>query len=159
LGNLHSILAPSGEGSTLTFKAHHTSFPDFVFGHSCPTEFQIVENKHHLELAKYCLEVMNKQLKLNICQVDVYSADQYQNLDDLLKRGLSTEHISKELQYAICYWANHLGKSKGLDLAIIALLEQFSKSHLMHWIEALVWVKKLGIAHTSLDKALAVLVG
>ncbi|RXW14298.1 hypothetical protein EST38_g11561, partial [Candolleomyces aberdarensis] len=43
LGNLHSILAPMGEGPALTYKVHHKSFPDFITGSSCPSEFQIVE--------------------------------------------------------------------------------------------------------------------
>ncbi|KAJ2929767.1 hypothetical protein H1R20_g7344, partial [Candolleomyces eurysporus] len=68
LGNLHSVLAPFGEGSALTYKVHHKSFPDFITGSSCPLEFQIVEEEHHLELAKFCLQVMNRQLKFNICQ-------------------------------------------------------------------------------------------
>ncbi|KAJ2932174.1 hypothetical protein H1R20_g4927, partial [Candolleomyces eurysporus] len=112
LGNLHSILAPLGEGSAFTYKVHHKSFPDFVTGSSCPSEFQIVEQEHHLDLAKCCLQVMNRQLKFNICQVPVPSEDQFKDLDDLLKEGLSTEHISQELQYALCYWANHLSKLK-----------------------------------------------
>ncbi|RXW11684.1 hypothetical protein EST38_g14170, partial [Candolleomyces aberdarensis] len=47
LANLHSILAPL----------------DFITSSSCPSEFQIVEKEQHLELAKYCLEVMNRQLE------------------------------------------------------------------------------------------------
>jgi hypothetical protein len=158
LANLHSILAPLGEGSELTYKVHHKSFPDFVFGCSCPSEFQIVENEHHLHLTGACLEVMNKQLKFNICQVTVPSEDQYQDLDDLLKKGLNTGHISKELEYAICFWASHLSKVKNIDSKILALLEEFSKSHLMHWLEALAWIKKLDMAHTALRSVLIMLV-
>jgi hypothetical protein len=156
LGNLHSILAPSGKGSALTYKVHHKSFPDFITGSSssCPSDFLIKEEEHHLNLAKYCLEVMNKQLKFNICQVTVPSEDQYQDLDDLLKKGLGTDHISKELEYAICFWASHLGKVKNMDSNIMALLEEFSKGHLMHWLEALAWIKKLDIAHIALRKVL-----
>jgi hypothetical protein len=156
LANLHSVLAPLGEGSGLTYKVHHKSFPDFVFGPSCPSEFQIVESKHHLDLTRYCLEIMNKQLKFNICQVP--SEDQYQDIDNLLQKGPRTDHISEELQYAMCFWANHLGKVKEMDSTIGALLEGFSKCHLMHWLEALAWIKKLDIAHTALRMALEILV-
>ncbi|KAJ2925944.1 hypothetical protein H1R20_g11151, partial [Candolleomyces eurysporus] len=112
LANLHSILAPLGEGSALTYKVHHKSFPDFITGSSCPSEFQIVEQEHHFHLAKSCLQVMNEQLKFNIFQIPVPSEGQMNDLDDLLKEGLNTDHISQELQYAVCYWANHLGKPK-----------------------------------------------
>ncbi|RXW13823.1 hypothetical protein EST38_g12031 [Candolleomyces aberdarensis] len=157
LGNLHSILAPSGEGSALTYKVHHKSFPDFITGPSCPSEFQIIEEEHHLDLAKCCLQVMSRQLKFNICQVPVPSVDQFKDLDDLLKEGLSTEHITQELQYALCYWASHLSKAKGMDSDLMALLDQFSKEHLMHWLEGLAWIKQLDVAHSALEEALATL--
>ncbi|RXW20601.1 hypothetical protein EST38_g5261 [Candolleomyces aberdarensis] len=158
LENLHSILAPSGEGSAPTYRVHHKSFSDFITSSSCPSEFQIVEQEHHLGLAKYCLQVMNRQLKFNICQVPVPSEDQFKDLDDLLKKGLNTDHISKELQYALCYWANHLSKLYQMDSNLMALLDEFSKEHLMHWLEALAYIRQLDTAHTALEKALALLV-
>ncbi|KAJ2922378.1 hypothetical protein H1R20_g14711, partial [Candolleomyces eurysporus] len=158
LANLHSILAPLGEGSALTYKVHHKSFPDFITGSSCPSEFQIVEQEHHLHLAKYCLQVMNMQLKFNICQVPVPSKDQFKDLDDLLKEGLSTDHISKELQYAVCYWANHLGRLENMDSNLVGLIDTFSKEHLMHWFEVLAYINQLDIAHIALKEALDKLV-
>ncbi|KAJ2927330.1 hypothetical protein H1R20_g9761, partial [Candolleomyces eurysporus] len=101
LGNLHSVLAPLNEESTAIYKVHHKSFPDYITGPFCLPGFQIVETEHHLGLAKCCLEVMNKQLRFNICQVPVPSEDQYKDLDDLLKEGLSVDHISKELQNGV----------------------------------------------------------
>ncbi|KAJ2929349.1 hypothetical protein H1R20_g7738, partial [Candolleomyces eurysporus] len=156
LAHLHSILAPIGQGSTLTYRVHHKSFPDFVTGSLCPPEFKIIEEEQHLDLAKCCLGVINKQLKFNICQVP--SQDQYQDLDDLLNEGLCTDHISKELEYALCYWANHLSRLSRMDSKIIALLEEFAKEHLMHWLEALACIKQLDIAHNALKEALAILV-
>ncbi|KAJ2923250.1 hypothetical protein H1R20_g13844, partial [Candolleomyces eurysporus] len=158
LANLHSILAPLGKGPTLTYKVHHKSFPDFITSSFCPAEFQILEKEQHLELAKCCLKVMNRQLKFNICQVSVPSEDQYKDLDDLLKEGLTTDRISKELEYAVCYWANHLGKLEEMDSDLIALLGEFSKKHLMHWLEVLAYIKQLDIAYTMLKTTLAKLV-
>ncbi|RXW19862.1 hypothetical protein EST38_g5961, partial [Candolleomyces aberdarensis] len=157
LGNLHSVLAPLSEESTVTYKVHHKSFPDYITGPSCLPEFQIVEKKQHLELAKCCLEVMNKQLGFNICQVPVPSDDQYKDLDDLLKEGMTVDHVSKELQYAIFYWANHLSKLEGIDSKLIPLLDEFSKEHLVHWLEALACIKQLDVAHTALRDTLAML--
>ncbi|KAJ2925775.1 hypothetical protein H1R20_g11320, partial [Candolleomyces eurysporus] len=142
LANLHSILAPL----------------DFITGPSCPSEFQIVEKEQHLELTKCCLKVMNRQLKFNICQVAIPSDDQYKDLDDLLKGGLTTDHISRELEYAVCYWANHLSKLERMDSDLIALLEEFLKKHLMHWLEALAYIKQLDIAYSALGTTLTILV-
>jgi hypothetical protein len=156
LANLHSILAPSGEGPDLTYKVHHKSFPDYITGLSCPSEFQMVEKDLHLQLVKCCLEVMNKQLRFNICQVSL--KDQYQNLDNLLKEGLDVNCISKELQYAAHYWTNHLSKLQDIDPELTELLEAFSKEHLMHWIEVLAYIKQLDVAYTELKKAAYTLV-
>ncbi|KAJ2923248.1 hypothetical protein H1R20_g13846, partial [Candolleomyces eurysporus] len=156
LAHLHAILAPVGEGLTLAYRVHHKSFPDFVTGPLCPPEFKIIEEEQHLDLARYCLQVMNKKLKFNICQVA--SQNQYKELDDLLNEGLDTDCIPKELEYALCYWANHLSKLSGMDLSLITLLDEFAKNHLMHWLEALAYIKQLDIAQTALKEALSVLV-
>jgi hypothetical protein len=156
LANLHSILAPSGEGPDLTYKVHHKSFPDYITGLSCPSEFHMVEKDLHLQLVKCCLEVMKKQLRFNICQVGL--KDQYQNLDTLLKKGLDVNCISKELQYAAYYWTNHLSKLEGIDSELSELLEAFSKEHFMHWIEVLAYINQLDTAYTTLKKAADTLV-
>jgi hypothetical protein len=156
LANLHSILAPLGEGSALTYKIHHKSFPDYITGSSCPSEYQIVEKPHHLKLVKNCLKVMNNQLRFNICQVP--SEEQYQDLDQLLKGGLRLDNISKELQYAVCYWINHLCQTGEVDSKLIGLLEAFSREHLIHWIEVLAYINQLDIAHTALKEAGDILV-
>jgi hypothetical protein len=145
-----------GEGSALTYKVHHKSFPDYITSPSCPSEFQIQEKDHHLEVSKYCLELMNEQLEFNICQVPLQ--DQYQDLDDLLKGGLSIDHIPKELHYAVCYWADHLGKLEEMDSTLQGLLEAFATEHLMHWIEILAYINQLDIAHSALKRAATILV-
>jgi hypothetical protein len=158
LANLHSILAPLDKGSALIYKVHHKSFPDYITGAFCPSEFQIVEKEHHLHLSTHCLQIMKQQLKFNICQVPVPSQDQYKDLDDLLQQGLSTEHISEELKYAACYWADHLGKVQEIDPDLIGTLEAFSQEHLMHWFEVLAYIGQLDVAHGALKKALSILV-
>jgi hypothetical protein len=156
LANLHSILAPSGEGSDLIYKVHHKSLPDYITGLSCPSEFQMVEKDLHLQLVKCCLKVMNKQLRFNVCQISL--KDQYQNLDTLLKEGLDLNCISKELQYAARYWTNHLSKLQDIDSELTELLEAFSKEHFMHWIEVLALIDQLDAAHPALKKAADTLV-
>ncbi|KAJ2914431.1 hypothetical protein MD484_g5982, partial [Candolleomyces efflorescens] len=158
LANLHSILAPVGKDAGLTYKVHHKSFPDFVTGRFCPAKFRIVEKEHHLQLAKCCLQVMNQQLRFNICQVPVPSDDQFKDLDELLKKGLHTGHISDELQYAACYWVNHLGTAKDVDSSLVGLLETFLKEHLMHWFEVLSYIEKLGMAYEAFRTLLGVMV-
>jgi hypothetical protein len=157
LANLHSILAPVGKSSALTYKVHHKSFPDYITGSSCPSEFQILEKDYHLDLSKCCLKVMNEQLQFNICQVP--SQDQYQDLSVLLKRHLKTDHISQELQYGVCNWAYHLSKVEEMDTALTGLLEVFSKEHLMHWMEVLAYINQLDLARMALKETAKKMVG
>jgi hypothetical protein len=88
----------------------------------------------------------------------VPSQDQYKDLDDLLQQGLSTEHISEELKYAACHWANHLDKMQEIDSDLIGTLEAFAQEHLMHWFEVLAFIGQLDLAHGALKKALSILV-
>jgi hypothetical protein len=157
LANLHSILAPVGESSAFTYKVHHKSFPDYITSFSCPSEFRILEKDHHLELSKYCLKVMNKQLQFNICQVP--SQDQYQDLGDLLRGYLNMDYISKELQYGVCNWAYHLSKVEEMDTTLTGQLEVFLKEHLMHWMEVLAYINQLDLAHMALKETANKMVG
>jgi hypothetical protein len=154
LAHVHSVLAPLGEGSTLIYKVHHKSFPDYITGPSCLPEFQVSEEEHHLHLTKYCLQVMNMQLKFNICQVPEPS--QYKDLADLVKEGLTTDCISAELKYAVFFWANHLGKIKEFDSELKSLLDEFAKKHVIHWLEVLAYTEQLDQAYQALREALAV---
>jgi FMN phosphatase YigB (HAD superfamily) len=154
LAHVHSVLAPSSEGSILTYKIHHKSFPDYITGPSCLPEFRVSEEEHHLHLTKYCLQVMNKQLKFNICQVPKPS--QYKDLADLVKEGLITNCISAELKYAAFFWTNHLGKLKEFDSELNSLLDEFAEEHLIHWLEVLAYTEQLDQAHQALREALAV---
>jgi hypothetical protein len=154
LAHLHSVLAPSDEGSTLTYKVHHKSFPDYITSPSCLPEFQVSEEEHHFHLTKYCLQVMNKELRFNICQVPEPS--HYKDLADLVKEGLTTDCISAELKYAVFFWANHLGKLKEFDSELNYLLDEFAKKHVIHWLEVLSYTEQLDQAYQALRGALAV---
>ena len=157
LRNMHSVLAPFDEGSNPTYKVHHKSFPDFITNpRACPPEYWIEEPKHHLELAKHCLQTMNEQLQFNICQVSV--ADQYKELAALPE--LNQEKLTEELKYAVCNWATHLHKSdpKYFDEDIQQLLLDFARIHLMHWLEALAYLGQLDTAFSTLQEALTTLV-
>ncbi|RXW14224.1 hypothetical protein EST38_g11630 [Candolleomyces aberdarensis] len=157
LNNMHSVLAPFDDGPNPTYKIHHKSFPDFVTNAEvCPQEFCIKESKHHLQLAKCCLETMNQQLCFNICQVSI--ADQYKELAQLPE--LNKEKLTEELNYAVCNWATHLGRSnlKFFDKETKQLLKQFATVHLVHWFEALAYLGQLDTAFSIVQAALTALV-
>src|SRR5271156_5918764 len=61
--------------------------------------------------------------------------------------------ISPEVQYACLYWIDHLQKS-GAQLYDNDQVHQFLEVHLLHWLEALSWMRKISegiLAITSLE--------
>ncbi|KAJ2921878.1 hypothetical protein H1R20_g15216, partial [Candolleomyces eurysporus] len=156
LRHMHSVLAPSNDGPNPTYKIHHKSFPDFLTNSShCPKEFWIEEHKYHLHLAKCCLQTMNEQLQFNICQVPV--VDQYKALATLPEPN--QEKLTEELKYAICNWATHLDRSnlEQFDKDIEHVLQEFVRTQLMHWFEALAYVGQLDAAIPIMQMALTIL--
>ena len=49
--------------------------------------------------------------------------------------------LSSEVQYACLYWVQHLQKS-GDKLQDNDQFHQFLQAHLLHWLEALGWMRK-----------------
>lgn len=50
--------------------------------------------------------------------------------------------LPPEVQYACLYWVRHLQKS-GTQLQDNDRVHQFLKVHLLHWLEALGWMRKV----------------
>jgi hypothetical protein len=69
-------------------------------------------------------------------------------------KSRQVEHcLPPEIQYACLYWVQHLQKSRA-QLGDNDQVHRFLKEHLLHWLEALSWMRKMseGIrAITSLE--------
>ena len=89
---------------------------------------------------------MDEQLRANIC--DLKFPEIY--LDNEKIRHLVVGRISSELQYASLHWATHLCSAEK-DSDLFALLEKFSFTHLLHWLEVLSLIGHLEVAYTALD--------
>ena len=97
---------------------------------------------------------MEEQLRANIC--DLKYPEKY--LDNDRIQHLLGGRISCELHYACLHWATHLfNAEKDDDLS--ALLERFSFTHLLHWLEVLSLIGRLEIGHIALDYARRFTVG
>jgi hypothetical protein len=152
LSNLHSLFAPSSNGQT--FRVHHKSFPDFICDPDrCEggPQFWINRKAHHLRIAKRCLHVMDRLLKLNICGLE--RNEWHRHRDQILHR---IQHgVSPCLAYACTYWASHLvaalNDEAGFDSEVTELLERFASRHLLTWLETLSVIGRVDIAYSSLD--------
>ena len=146
LSSLHSLLLiPDNiEDPICTF---HKSFPDFLTDpERCHDKrFFVDPLVHHTELLYSCLNLMKKQLKRNICNLD----------DCIVLRKVSelstcqNSHIGDALKYACRFWTRHLVEmpSSGCDTEKVQkAIDEFFTMHLLFWIEVLSIIGSLDVS-------------
>ena len=79
---------------------------------------------------------MSQKLRRGICGLQDPGARVAQALPEDLARCLLAE-----LQYACRYWINHLQRSE-YQLYDNDRVHYFLRDHLLHWVEALGWIKQ-----------------
>jgi hypothetical protein len=152
--DLHAILdIPKDLNQPL--RIHHPSFRDFILSSErCSDPNLLVDEKQaHQTLANNCIRLMSVSLKQDICGLGVSNM-----LATDIERSQKEQHLSPELQYACLYWVEHLQKSDA-KLCDNDQVHQFLQNHLLHWLEALGWMRKVleGIhAIASLESIVAV---
>ena len=134
---LHSLLLVP-ESMEDPVQIFHKSFPDFLTDpQRCTDEqFFVDPSVHHMELLLSCLNLMKRGLKKNICHLDDHVIlSKVEDLSVHLK-----VHIGDALEYACHFWANHLSRipSNSPDTKEVQkAMDEFSTTHLLHWIEVL----------------------
>jgi hypothetical protein len=146
LAELHSvILVPEGDGP---IRAFHPSFHDYLTDRSrCNNpNFFIDTPVHHGEIARLCLERMRYLLLRDIC--DIRDPTRMNNeIDDLSKRKM--KFLPGDLQYACLYWALHLSQCSSVE-SLFNLLRSFVFGSILHWLEVLSLIGRLGDGLKSL---------
>jgi hypothetical protein len=148
--SLHSVLIVPDSNSQL-LRICHKSFADFVTDSSRCSDrrFYVDRPILHTKLGTYCLRLMNRSLKKNICGLPPYSMNK--DIEDLDARR--EQYIGGGLEYACRSWAKHLQSASrgGDDVShVVELLECFFKHHLLSWLEVLSIVGDMRCAIYSL---------
>ena len=132
LWDLHSILDVL-KNSAFPIRLHHPSFRDFLLSSErCPDQHLRVDKcKAHAVLAEACIRIMSEKLKKDICNLCLPCALAEEVHDKQIEKCLPAE-----LQYACCYWVQHLQQSNAPlnDKGRVHLL---LRRHLLFWLEAL----------------------
>ncbi|GLB45110.1 hypothetical protein LshimejAT787_2000150 [Lyophyllum shimeji] len=152
------IHVPTHEDSAVA--PFHASFPDFVTDPTrcspgrCPSFPALRPSEAHGMLVVKCLELMNRSLKYNMCNVE----------DDLTvsRQGRTNSSynisvISEALKYSCRHWASHFAEVQEPGPNLIVILDDFLHEHLLHWIECLSLVGELQTGTGSLLRAAATL--
>ena len=134
----------------------HKSFPDFLADPDRCTNprFHIPPLHHHLRLLVACLNLMDRKLKKNMCELPdgVINSD----VSDLKER--IGRHIEPPLRYACRSWHTHLINSHAISVdtpEIPPALCLFLENRFLFWLEVL---SVLGAARNAVD-ALQTVVG
>ena len=137
LGGLHSIL-DIPKDPTRPIRLHHPSLRDFLLNSQRYSDrhFWVDKKKAHEALANHCIRLMSKKLQRNIYGLGDPGAKVAQVPPKNLARCLPAE-----LQYACRYWVDHLQRSE-YQLCDNDRVHCFLRDHLLHWVEALSWIKQ-----------------
>lgn len=149
LEDLHAIL-DIPEDQTRPLRLHHPSFRDFLINKErCEDpNFLIDEKQAHRALVDNSIRLMTSSLKPDICNLDTYGVFATE-----IDSSQVQQSIPPEVQYACLYWIDHLQRSGG-QLYDGDQVHQFLLAHVLNWLEALSWMRKVseGIrAITSLE--------
>ena len=142
---LHSLLLVP-ESTEDPIRPFHKSFPDFLMDPvRCKHEQLFVEPAvHHTEILLSCLNLMEKRLKRNICNLEDYVI--LSEVEDLATH--QKLHIGGALEYACQFWSKHLLRvpiSSPHAKEVQKAIDKFFRTHLLYWIEVLVIVGNLDV--------------
>jgi NACHT domain len=129
----------------LPIRLLHPSFRDFLLDkRRCRNDyFWIDQERIHINLAENCLRLLSITLKKDICNLKTPGVLAYE------VHGSSIDsHLPRYVQYACCYWVDHLNYVNPIRRNEIGLHDNgkfhvFLENHFLHWLEALSLMKKV----------------
>jgi hypothetical protein len=141
LGYLHPIInVPDDPKASVTLI--HLSFRDFILDEkrSEPLPFSIKELVMHQQIVFRCLEIMNSELRRNICDLELPGT-----FASEVETSQIETRIPQYLRYACLHWVKHLSKIDPDALAQDVLEEDgvvhvFFQKKLLFWLEVLAFI-------------------
>jgi hypothetical protein len=121
----------------------HASFPDFLHDISRSNKHHLPEIDAHCHMLCICLDVLDSSpaLKQDICNVGKLNT----HLSTISSSPLET--IPMDLEYSCNYWLVHLQwilNSQPLEEAEASQVMAFFERHVLHWIECMALLGRLG---------------
>jgi hypothetical protein len=126
LVNTHDIIQP--------ISPLHTSFADFLRDAKRGHKYVVDIESANYHLALGCLEIMERELRFNICRIPTsYKANR--DIEDL--GTLVKKHISPHLLYASHFWAQHLSYLEDPNDVISSKLVDLLSNRVLEWLEVM----------------------
>ena len=132
LSSVHSLLVLR-EDIDHPVRPFHKSFPDFIVDPARCTNsrFRVCPSDQHARLLVGCLELMNRMLEQNMCQLP----DGVTNSEVSDLKNRAKQHISKALEYACRSWHKHLVDKPSTQT--LEILQRFLMEKFLFWLEIL----------------------
>lgn len=150
LTDLHAILHIPKD-PTQRLRLHHPSFRDFLLNTDrCGVDFWVNKRMIHEKLAFGCIQLMSgpNGLRQNICGLSELGS-----LRSEMGKETSAVHLSPELSYACWRWVEHLDSSN-LSIVDGDTVHLFLRTHLLHWLEAMIFLGGMDPAYIGSSKCL-----
>ncbi|ETS82541.1 hypothetical protein PFICI_04417 [Pestalotiopsis fici W106-1] len=135
LRTLHSLISVSAQPDT-PIRIFHLSFRDFLVDPIRRHEFCVGERECHERLAHRCLQVLEANLKRDVCNLQAPDV-----AGSAVDPSVVKMYLPAHVEYACLYWAYHIEQSKGRVTEV--QIDLFLQRHLLHWLEALCLLKKI----------------
>ncbi len=115
----------------------HQSAKDFLSDENRKDIFPLGQKHEHTKKARFCLELMSRKLKRDICNLKMPGI-----LLSEVDESRIIAHLPFHVQYAGIHWFNHLSKAGSTGLETLVQGEDcqvyvFFKRHFLYWLEAL----------------------
>jgi hypothetical protein len=144
------ITIPDNKDSDSPVIPFHASFSDFLHDYSRSKEHTIPELEAHYFMLQLCLDVIqtSQALKQDICNLG--NSVHVSKIDPA-----SLESIPSDLKYSCLYWLVHLEHIltlKNLKESVASQVMTVFDTNILHWIECMALLGKLGDAVHLLRK-------
>jgi hypothetical protein len=106
----------------------HPSFHDYLSERCRDQPWSIDLERHNKELALRCIDLLDKELRENICDMTLPYLSQKKTLPDAIS-------------YACKFWIEHMCLVSDVTDDILTRMYDFLDKHLLHWMEALAILK------------------
>ena len=116
----------------------HPSFHDYLSERCGDKPWSINLEHHNKELALHCIELLDRELRENICDM---------TLPYLIQKRALPEAIS----YACKFWIEHVCRISTDDDDIFNKIYNFLDKHLLHWMEVMAILECHDITIRSID--------
>ena len=132
LSSVHSLLVLR-EDINHPVRPFHKSFPDFIVDPARCTNsrFRVCPPDQHARLLVGCLELMNRTLEQNMCQLPDGVTNS--EVGDLKER--TEQYIGDSLEYACRSWHKHLVDKPSAQT--LEILQRFLMEKFLFWLEVL----------------------